>query len=121
MSRHQEITKAVEMAPNGPTIGAFFDFDGTLISGFSVFSFIQEQIKQAHLSPREITELLAAVASYSVGQFGFSGLMGAAAQMLRGVSEQGYAEFGDQVYEKHLARQIYPESTDLAALAIPQD
>ena len=113
MSRHQEITKAVEMAPDGPTIGAFFDFDGTLISGFSVFSFIQEQIKQAHLSPREITELLAAVASYSVGQFGFSGLMGAAAQMLRGVSEQAYAEFGDQVYEKHLARQIYPESRAL--------
>ena len=113
MSRHQEITKAVDMAPDGPSIGAFFDFDGTLISGFSVFSFIQEQIKQAHLSPREITELLAAVASYSVGQFGFSGLMGAAAQMLRGVSEHAYAELGDQVYEKHLARQIYPESRAL--------
>ncbi len=113
MSRHQEITKAVEMAPDGPSVGAFFDFDGTLISGFSVFSFIKEQIKKAHLSPRELTELVAAISSYALGQLGFSGLMGAAAQMLRGVSEDGYAEFGEQVYEKHLARQIYPESRAL--------
>jgi len=113
MSRHQDVTKAVEMAPNGPSVGALFDFDGTLISGFSVFSFIKEQIKQAHLSPRELTELLAAISSYAVGQLGFSGLMGAAAQMLRGVSEDSYAEFGEQVYEKHLARQIYPESRAL--------
>ena len=113
MSRHQEITKVVEMAPDGPSIGALFDFDGTLISGFSVFSFIKEQIRQSQLSPRELTELVAAIGSYAVGQFGFSGLIGAAAQMLRGVSEVGYAEFGEQVYEKHLARQIYPESRAL--------
>ena len=48
MSRHQEIIKAVEMAPDGPTIGAFFDFDGTLISGFSVFSFIQDGFEYRH-------------------------------------------------------------------------
>ncbi len=60
MSRHQEITKAVDMAPDGPSVGAFFDFDGTLISGFSVFSFMIEQIRQARRSPHELTELLAA-------------------------------------------------------------
>ncbi len=113
MSRHQDVTKAVEMAPNGPAVGALFDFDGTLISGFSVFSFIKEQIRQAHLSPRELTELMAAISSYAVGRLGFSGLMGAAAQMLRGVSEDAYAEFGEQVYEKHLARKIYPEARAL--------
>ena len=113
MSRHIEITKAVDMAPDGASVGALFDFDGTLISGFSVFSFIKEQIKQAHLSARELTELMAAISSYAVGQLGFSGLMGAAAQMLRGVSEESYAEFGEQVYEKHLARQIYPEARAL--------
>ena len=113
MTRHKDITKAVELAPDGPSVGALFDFDGTLISGFSVFSFIQEQIKQAHLSPRDLTELLAAIASYGVGQLGFSGLMVAAARMLRGVSEHAYAEFGEQVYEKHLARQIYPEARAL--------
>ena len=113
MTRHTEITKAVEMAPDGPSVGALFDFDGTLISGFSVFSFIKEQIMRADLAPREITELLAAMGSYAVGQLGFSGLMVAAAQMLRGVSEESYAKFGEEVFEKHLARQIYPEARAL--------
>jgi putative phosphoserine phosphatase/1-acylglycerol-3-phosphate O-acyltransferase len=113
MSRHHEITKAVEMAPDGPSIGAFFDFDGTLIAGFSVFSFIEEQIKRADLSPRELTELTVAVVSYGVGRLGFSGLMVAAARMLRGVNEHSYAEFAAEVYEKYLARQIYPESRAL--------
>lgn len=113
MTRHRDITQIVDNAPDGPGIGAFFDFDGTLISGFSVFSFIQEQIRQGSLSPREITELVATMASYGVGQLGFSGLIVAAAQMLRGVSEQSYANFGEEVFEKHLARQIYPESRSL--------
>jgi putative phosphoserine phosphatase/1-acylglycerol-3-phosphate O-acyltransferase len=113
MTRHTEITKAVEMAPDGPSVGALFDFDGTLISGFSVFSFIKEQIMRADLAPRELTELLAAMGSYAVGQLGFSGLMVAAAQMLRGVSEESYAKFGEEVFEKHLARQIYPEARAL--------
>lgn len=113
MHRHKDITKAAEMAPDGPQVGALFDFDGTLISGFSVFSFIKEQIKRADLAPREITELMAAMASYGVGQLGFSGLMVAAANMLRGVSEEGYAKFGEEVFEKYLARQIYPEARAL--------
>lgn len=113
MSRHKDITNAVETAPDGPTVGALFDFDGTLIAGFSVFSFIREQVRRARLAPRELAELMAAMAAYGVGRLGFSGLMGAAAQMLRGVSEHAFAEFGEQVYEKYLARQIYPESRAL--------
>ena len=113
MTRHTEITKAVKMAPDGPSVGALFDFDGTLISGFSVFSFIREQIMRADLAPREIIELLAAMSSYAVGQMGFSGLMVAAAKMLHGVSEESYARFGEEVFEKHLARQIYPEARAL--------
>lgn len=113
MNRHKEITNAVDLAPDGPRVAALFDFDGTLISGFSVFAFIKEQIIRADLSPREITELMAAIASYGIGQLGFSGLMVAAAQVLRGVSEESYARFGEEVFEKYLAREIYPESRAL--------
>jgi putative phosphoserine phosphatase/1-acylglycerol-3-phosphate O-acyltransferase len=113
MSRHEEITKVVRTAPEGPSVAAFFDFDGTLISGFSVFSFIEEQIKRADLSPREITELIAAMSSYAIGRLGFSGLMVAAARMLRGVNEHSYEQFGRDVYAKYLARQIFPEARAL--------
>ncbi|MFQ6006236.1 MAG: HAD-IB family hydrolase [Woeseia sp.] len=113
MTRHKALTQAVDHAPDGPSVAALFDFDGTLIAGFSVIAFIKEQIMRGDLSPREITELVAAMTSYGVGQLGFSGLMVAAAQMLRGVSEESYARFGAEVFEKYLAREIYPESRAL--------
>lgn len=113
MTRHKDLTKTVDMTPDGPAVAALFDFDGTLIAGFSVVAFLKEQIKRANLGPGDFAELLAALTSYSVGSLGFSGLMVAAAQMLRGVSEKSYAKLGEEVYEKHLARQIYPESRAL--------
>jgi putative phosphoserine phosphatase/1-acylglycerol-3-phosphate O-acyltransferase len=34
----------------------------------------------------------------------------AASQFLRGVREDSYAEFGEEVFKSHIARQIYPET-----------
>ena len=30
MTRHKELIKPIELAPDGPAVGALFDFDGTL-------------------------------------------------------------------------------------------
>ena len=63
MSPHQDVVTEVLKLPDGPQIGAFFDFDGTVISGYSVMAFIKEQIRRGHLSPRELVELLSAMAT----------------------------------------------------------
>ena len=34
MQQHQDVIAEVMQSPAGPEIGAFFDFDGTLISGY---------------------------------------------------------------------------------------
>jgi putative phosphoserine phosphatase/1-acylglycerol-3-phosphate O-acyltransferase len=54
MQPHQDIVTEVLESPDGPSTGAFFDFDGTLISGYSAIAFIQEQMKRGYLSPREL-------------------------------------------------------------------
>lgn len=113
MLPHQDVVAEVEKLPDGPEIGAFFDFDGTLISGFSAVSFIKEQVKRGHVSPREFVELAGGIASFGLGYMGFSGLMLASAQFLRGVREESYAAFGAELFESNIARQIYPESRAL--------
>ena len=87
MLPHQDVVAEVRDLPDGPQVGAFFDFDGTLISGFSAVSFIKEQVKRGHVSPREFVELAGGIASFGLGYMGFSGLMLASAQFLRGVRE----------------------------------
>jgi putative phosphoserine phosphatase/1-acylglycerol-3-phosphate O-acyltransferase len=113
MQLHQDIVAEVMEAPDGPSIGAFFDFDGTLISGYSAVAFMQEQVRRGNLSPRELMELVSAMASFGLGNMGFSAMMIAASQFLRGVHEASYANFGEELFRSHIARQIYPESRAL--------
>jgi len=113
MLPHQDVVAEVLKLPDGPQIGALFDFDGTVISGYSAFAFIQEQLKRGHLSPRELVELLGAMVSFGMGNLGFSAMMLGMAQFLRGIREDSYAAFGRELFESHIARSIYPESRAL--------
>ncbi len=94
----------------GPEIAAFFDFDRTLIAGFSAKSFLEEQLKSGRLSPRDLAKQVSAVVKYSSGRMDFSGLIAATAEMMRGQAEYVFEEFGEDVYRKKVAGAIYPEA-----------
>lgn len=113
MLPHQDVVSEVLKLPDGPQVGALFDFDGTLISGYSAIAFIEEQVKRGHVSPRELVELVSVMASFGFGMMGFSALMLSASQFLRGVREESYIQFGEDIFKKHIARQIYPEARAL--------
>ena len=113
MHPHQDVIAEILELPEGPQIGALFDFDGTLISGYSAFAFIQEQITRGNLSVRELVELVGAMGSFGVGNMGFSAMMIATSQFLRGVREDSYINFGEELFRSHIAKLIYPESRAL--------
>ena len=113
MALYEEVTHAVDAAPDGPSVGAFFDFDGTIMAGFSATEFFKEQIMRGGMSVTEFVETVGSIGSFSLGKMGFSGLMTASAQLLKGVAETTYLEFGEDVYENNIAKLIYPESRAL--------
>ena len=113
MASIEQLLKDVKNSPSGPKITAIFDFDGTLISGFSAVDFIREQIKRGELSPREFIELMRAMTNFGMGNMGFSAMMAVNAQFMRGVEEKNYEELGESLYKKQIARRIYPESRAL--------
>jgi len=113
MTVHKDVIQNIERAPEGSRVGAFFDFDGTLIAGFSATVFLKEQLRRGDLSAYEFFEMLAAVTQFSLGGMGFSGLMSTAAQFMRGVREADYIAFGEELYEQQIARRVYPESRAL--------
>lgn len=113
MLPHQAVVAEIQSLPEDPAIGAFFDFDGTIISGYSMMAFVREEIRRGHLSPRDLVELLSVVASFGAGQLGFAALMLSTSQFLRGVREDRYIEFGEDLFRSHIARLIYPETRAL--------
>ncbi len=113
MAHITDLLKAIEESPEGPQICAIFDFDGTVISGFSATVFIREQIRRGDISAREFLELVAAMTSFGMGNLGFSGMMVINAQFMRGLREQTYRDVGEELYQNQIARLVYPESRAL--------
>ncbi|MEE4110710.1 MAG: HAD-IB family hydrolase [Halieaceae bacterium] len=114
-SNLEPLLRTIDDAPEGPRICAIFDFDGTLISGFSAIAFIREQLRRGDLSVRDFLELASAMTSFGLGNMGFSAMMAATTQFLRGIEEQSYVELGEELFEKQIARLIYPEARALIA------
>ncbi len=113
MASVDDLLQSIADSPDGPGIAAIFDFDGTLIAGFSATVFIREQLRRGDLSPREFVELMSAMTNFGLGNMGFSGMMAINAQFMRGIEEQTYEEIGEELYQRQIARLVYPESRAL--------
>ena len=97
----------------GPHVAAFFDFDKTIIAGYSAKSFLTEQLKSGGISPRDVVKQLRAAAGFSRGKMNFSAFMAETAGAFRGQAEYVFEEFGEEVYRKKVAGAIYPEARKL--------
>eukprot|EP01034_Spumella_vulgaris_P019804 gene19804-25336_t len=53
---------AILSGPRGSRIGAFFDYDGTLIDGYSVRAYLAEKFRERRMGPAEMLE----IASFSM-------------------------------------------------------
>ena len=42
---------AIEAGPQGPSVGAFFDLDGTLVAGYTAATFYGDRLKGRDVSP----------------------------------------------------------------------
>lgn len=113
MALYARLTKEIRQGPTGSKVGAFFDLDQTIMAGFSATSFMRERLFSGRMSPQEMTGTFAGVLSFGLGRIGFSGLMSGMTATYRGLAESVLIDVGEEVFEKHLARQIYPESRAL--------
>lgn len=114
-SRSFDVTQDILSGESGAHIAAFFDLDRTLIKGFSAKEFFQARFLSGKMTPNEIVAQFAGVMVYALGNGNFAGLAALGAKGVKGVKEQVFIEVGEEVYLKHLASEIYPESRALVA------
>ena len=110
---HERLTREIREGPSGSKVGAFFDLDQTLLAGFSASAFMRERMLSGRTTPREVIDGLYGTLSFAAGRTGFSGLMSATTAAYRGLAESVLEEIGEEVFVKHLATKIYPESRAL--------
>lgn len=113
MENYDHVTRHIQSLPKGPKIGAFFDFDGTVIDGYSAFTFLREQVKKGVVSPLGLVEIISSMVNYKLGMVDFSGLMSVGARVMEGISEEEYWEFSRKVSDKFVRPVVYPEARAL--------
>ena len=114
-SKTESITKSIIDGESGAHIGAFFDLDRTLIKGFSAKEFFQARLMSGKITSSEVIAQFAGVLVYAMGNGNFAGLAAVSARGVKGIGEEIFVEMGEEVYQKYLVDEIYPESRALVA------
>jgi len=119
-SKTETVTQEVLVGEAGAHIGAFFDLDKSLISGFSAKEFFQKRLKSGKMKPREIAAQFGGVLIYATRNKNFASLAAIGAKGVKGVKERVFIEVGEQVYMEKLSKDIYPEARALVDAHLEQ-
>lgn len=99
----------IEVSPEGPQVGAFFDLDGTLVAGFTGVLMTRDQLRRGQMSVGGFIGMVQAGINHQLGRSEFEDLIGKGARMLHGNSITDLDELGERLFVQHVRDRIYPE------------
>lgn len=100
----------VESGPQGPRIGAFFDFDGTLIDGYSLGVFARHHLRSMHVTPGDLGRMLLIGWRGVTSEEDFEEFFLLGMRSWTGRSEDELAELGERLFVQGIAASLYPEA-----------
>lgn len=92
----------------GARIGAFFDLDGTLVSGFTATAHAGDRIRRRQARAGEVLGVVEAAVRYRLGRMQFERLLLRAAGYLRGESLRELDDVGERLFADHITERVYP-------------
>lgn len=105
-----DLLEAIEQAPEGDEVVAFFDMDGTVLSGFTAFVFAQERLKKPG---RADLDVAAVALRFQLGSAAFDELITVSARALAGQPVAEAEQLSLRLFRSTIASLIYPESRSL--------
>ena len=88
----------VAAGPAGPLVGAYFDLDGTLVSGFTATVHAGHRIRNRQARVGEVLGVIEASIRYRLGRMEFERLVERAGGYLRGESLAELDELGEWLF-----------------------
>ena len=105
----------VARSPDGPEVAAFFDFDGTLIDGYSARAFFSERLKNRDIGFRELLRTVVESANVERRGADITRLMNTAVKALAGRTLADIDAAGDDLYVKKIADMVFPGARALVS------
>jgi len=101
--------------PSASRTAAFFDYDGTLIAGYSILAFLKERVRRRELGAVDLLRTTVAVAQSALGQIDSRELISRGIHEWNGRRLADLEALGERLFESELRDRIYPEMRALVA------
>ncbi len=105
-----ELVAAVHAAPEGPTTAAFFDYDGTIISGYSATAFYRHRIMSLQLGPVELVRTLLHSVRGITSEEEFAAFLDLSLSAWKGRTAEEMLELGTKLFRDEIAGRLHPET-----------
>jgi putative phosphoserine phosphatase/1-acylglycerol-3-phosphate O-acyltransferase len=104
---------AIEAGPKGPDIGAFFDFDGTLIDGYSATAYFTDRFRRREMRLDEAVDIVRVLWRGDMDEREFADVISKAVVQLAAHPEQEVIELWSRLFKEKIARLLFPEAWSL--------
>src|SRR5262252_5262248 len=105
----EQLLADVEEGPEGPRVGAFLDFDGTLIDGYSLSAFARHYLRSGRVAPADLGQLLLTGLRGVTTEEDFERLTVLSMRVWAGRTEDELSELGERLFVQAIAGSLYPE------------
>ena len=109
----ERLLAEVASGPAGPEVGACFDLDGTLVSGFTATVHAGHRIRNRQASVGEMLGVIEASVRYRLGRMEFERLIVRAAGYLRGESLAELDELGESLFRRRIQARLFAAMRDV--------
>jgi HAD superfamily hydrolase (TIGR01490 family) len=108
-----EAVAGVLAGPAGPAVGAFFDFDGTVIDGYSARDFYRHRLRSFSVGPLEAAQTLLLGLRGVTSEEDFERFVTLGFAAWAGRSEDELTELGERLFTQQIAGRLFPEAWQL--------
>jgi len=105
----EQLLADVEAGPEGPRVGAFLDFDGTLINGYSLSAFARHYLRSGRVAPADLGQLLLTGLRGVTTEEDFERLTVLSMRVWAGRTEDELSELGERLFVQAISGSLYPE------------
>ena len=113
MSTLDAAIRRVMDGPKGPKIGAFFDYDGTLIDGYSAAAYFTDRLRRGELGAREVIDTLQLARKKDISDAEFGEIIGKGILDWAGQTEAQMRELWQRLWLSKVGATLFPEGWKL--------
>ena len=107
MTSVETLLEAIRTGPEGPRVGAIFDFDGTIIEGYSARALYARRLRDFEVGPDELLQIALATTRGPLDEDGFSALLETGIRGWTGRTEDELVALGEELFAEEIAGALF--------------